>query len=332
MRELETRRKLERFLPYAYERTGVELELLGCELDGRVGPDPDPERRQIVLAGQPWRRARLHYRLVVPERTLLAVLPPGAHAEAEVVFALRCTPTRLRRTHRVLSAPLQDRLQNGSFDLGADECMGVVDIVPYLIRASAVTAAPGYAHQRGARLASARAWQVRVLPAPPAAGRFLDVRYRSFKGDPGFIAARSNVYRLDCDQDAPVLWINADHDKIAAVLDDRGSTGRKARLREVFYDLIAHSVWMQLFMRAAADVRELDEATYAWQDGVLRQLLPGIFPAVRSHGERLSSLRTLIADDVGLLLDRVDTVLQGRADLSTHMSVLADELLEQGGP
>jgi hypothetical protein len=115
------------------------------------------------------------------------------------------------------------------------------------------------------------------------------------------------------------------------VLDDRGSTGRKARLREVFYDLIAHSVWVQLFLRAASDARELDETTYRWQDGVLRQLLPGIFPSSRSHGERVSALRALLADDLGLLLDRVDTVLQGRADLSTHMSVLADELLERGG-
>jgi hypothetical protein len=275
----------------------------------------------------------VHYRVVVPERTLHAVLPAGEHplAQAEVVLAVRCAPTRLRRTHHVLRAPLHDTLSNGVLELGAGECSGAVDIVPYLVRASTVAATPGYAHQRGARLAGARPWQVRVQPVPASAGRFLDVRYRSFEQDRGFAAVAHNVYRLDCDQDAPVLWINADHAKIAAVLDDRGSTGRKARLREVFYDLIAHGVWVQLFMRAASEVRELEDTTYAWQDGVLRQILPVVFATLRTHAERVSALRRLLADDLGLLLDRVDAALQARAELSTHMSSLAEELLERGG-
>lgn len=328
-----TRRKRERFLPYAYERFGLELELLGCELDAAPGPAPEREQRVIALDGEPWRRARLRYRVGIPERTLRAVLPESEHGAppAELVLVVRCAQTRLRRSVRAMSPPIVEAQAEGILDLRQDDCGGEIEITPFLLRGRAGTPVDGYAFRRGARLASARPWLLRIEPARAPSGRFLDVRYRSFGQDAWLAAFQRNLYRLECDQDAPVLWINADHDKIAAVLDERGTVGRKARLRDVFYDLIAHGVWTQLFVRAALDARPGREPSYGWQDAVLRLLLPLMFETHRTHEQRVHALGRLLADDVSLLLERLDAALQVKAELGAHMTALAEDLLERGG-
>jgi hypothetical protein len=329
------RHKLERFLPYAYERFGIELELLGCELDGRPGPEPDAEQRVLALDAEPWRRARVHYRVSVPERTIKSVLPPNDRASrpAALLLTMRCAATRLRRGLRIALAPRGGNSLDGALVIERDECEAKLELVPYLVRETAGTPAPGYARRPGERLASARPWLVRVQSAEVPSGKFLEVRYRSFKDDALLAAHQDNVYRLECDQDAPVLWINADHDKVAAVLDERATTGKKARLRDVYYDLVAQGVWTQLFMRAASDLDASDEeaqSTYRWQEGVLREVLPFMFPGAPSHGERVHELLRLRHDDMALLIDRLDAALQAKAQLATHMTSLADELIEAG--
>ncbi|HMI91186.1 MAG TPA: hypothetical protein VK509_07470 [Polyangiales bacterium] len=330
-----TRHKLERFLPYAYERFGIELELLGCELDGRAGPEPQSEPRVLALDAEPWRRARVHYRVSVPERTLKAVLPPSDRASrpAALLLIMRCPSTRLRRGLRIALAPRGGHAIDGALVIERDECEGTLELMPYLVRETAGGPAPGYARRPGERLASARPWLLRVHAAPSISGKFLDVRYRSFKEDALLASFQDNVYRLECDQDAPVLWINADHDKLSAVLDERATTGKKARLRDVFYDLVAQGVWSQLFVRAVSDLDESEEqaeSTYGWQDGVLREVLPFMFPASPSHAERVRELLRLRKDDLALLIDRLDAALQAKSQLAAHMSSLAEELLEAG--
>ncbi len=334
-----TRHKLERFLPYAYERFGIELELLGCELDGRAGPDPQREPRVLALDGEPWRRARVHYRVSVPERTLKAVLPPSDRAArpAALLLTVRCAATRLRRGLRIALAPRDGLALDGALMIERDECEGQLELVPFLVRETAGGHAPGYSRRPGERLASARPWLLRVQTAQNVSGKFLDVRYRSFKEDALLAAFQDNVYRLECDQDAPVLWINADHDKVSAVLDERGTTGKKARLRDVFYDLVAQGVWSQLFVRAASDLDASEpegeaqaESTYGWQDGVLREVLPFMFPGSPGHAERVRELLRLRTDDLALLFERLDAALQAKSQLAAHMSSLAEELLEAG--
>lgn len=329
----ESRHKLERFLPYAYERSGIELELLGCELDGRSGPEPDAERRLLALDAEPWRRARVVYRATVPPSTLKNVLPPRDRAArpCALLLLLRCAATRLRRAQHIASAPRGGEPLEGALVLDRDECQGQLELLPFLVRESAGVTAPGYAVRPGERLASARPWQVRMHAAMPVRGKFLDVRYRSFKEDAILAAHQDNVYRLECDQEEPVLWINADHDKIAAVLDERATTGRKARLRDVYFDLVAQGVWSQLFTRAASDLDEGDqgaESRYGWQDGVLREVLPFMFPLASTHEARTRELLRLRADDVALMFERLDAALQAKGQLATHLGTLAEELIE----
>jgi hypothetical protein len=313
--------------------------LLGCELDGRAGPEPQGEQRLLALDAEPWRRARVHYRVSVPERTLKSVLPPNERASrpAALLLTMRCAATRLRRGLRIALAPRGGHALDGALVIERDECEGQLELVPYLVRETAGGAAAGYARRPGERLASARPWLVRMQAAASVSGKFLDVRYRSFKEDALLATFQDNVYRLECDQDAPVLWINADHDKVAAVLDERATTGRKARLRDVFYDLIAQGVWSQLFVRAVSDLHASEheseqhaESAYGWQDGVLREVLPFMFPASPGHAERVRELLRLRNDDLALLIDRLDAALQAKGQLAGHMNSLAEELLEPG--
>jgi hypothetical protein len=131
------------------------------------------------------------------------------------------------------------------------------------------------------------------------------------------------------DQETPELWVNADHERIAAVLDSKGTVGRHARLREVMFDQIAQGVWTQLFLRVARDYVLNEETTYSWHDAVLDLVLRDVFPEVRSAVERRDRL-TEAWEDLPVLLTRLDAALQRRSDVSAHLSKLIEEAEEAG--
>ncbi len=114
------------------------------------------------------------------------------------------------------------------------------------------------------------------------------------------------------------------------LLSDKGTRGPRARTRDVVFDLIEHSVWSQLFVHAALDLREAGESVYDWEDSVLRELLGGLFPSERTHLARRARLRAALdRGELPLLLGKLDAVLQRRSKLVEHVEKLVDEAVER---
>jgi len=320
-----TAARRERFFPYRYVRGGVRLRVSGCELDGQHAVEVEAEAPRLEL-DVPWDEARIDLELTVDRETCAYV---GATVEElELLVVIRCGPTFLRVGERVpLTSADQAAVVKHSMSVRRDALRGTAEIQAFLVRRTpaAETTVRGRAASRGARVADSRVWELLVDRRRERRGEHLEVRYRKFSSDEALPAHdRRNVYALDLDQDDPILWINADHERIAGILDSKGNTGRQARLREVFFDQIAHSVWTQLFLRAARSWAQNEELVYPWEESVLEVLLRDVYPEVKSASDRLDRL----ADDwsdATVLLRRLDAGLQRRHDLAGHLLKLVEE-------
>lgn len=324
MRTHATRR--ERFLPYRYARSGLELSVERCLLDERDELAPDEEACAIDLDVR-WTSAALELRLELPHATREEVLAPGTPAEAiDALVIIRCPATFYRSAVRV---PMPRAQATVSLVLERDQLAGLAELQAVVVRATDAERAEEHATARGVRIADSRTWQLRIDRMQEPRGEYLDIRYHPFSKEPTVPARdHGNLYLLRLEQETPELWINADHERIAAVFDSKGTVGRQARLREVAFDLVAHGVWTQLFLRAARDYVANEETSYAWQDAVLDLLLRDVFPELRSVAERRDRLAELWGE-LPLLLARLDAALQRRADVSAHLSKLIEDAGER---
>ncbi len=312
----------ERFLPYRYARAGIEMSVTRCLLDETDEVIPDTESHLIEL-DFPWTNAALNLSVHVPEPVLQAVLPPSQTPEMlDLLLVVRCPATFLRFAIRYPHG----ELENGAkITLRRDQLSGAAQLQAFLVRSQGAPRRSGFASTRGARLADSRSWELRIDRRRMRAGQHLEVRYHPFSTEPTVPARdRKNLYLLRMDQETPEIWLNSDHEQIAAVLDSRGTVGRIARIREVVFDQIAQGVWTQLFLRAAGDYVQSREAIYAWQEVVLDLLLRDVFPEERRNTERRDRLAEAW-EDLPSLLVRLDAALQRRSDMSAHLSRLVEQ-------
>ena len=327
-REKERSSRRERFLPYAHERFGLTCRLERAEVDDEV-VEPDQERHLVAMDGRPWERLTLRGVVQVPAETLAKVFPPEEQAAppARVLVVVRSAITRLRRCVVASEAPAPSGPVPFSLTLRRQDVEGSVELHPMLVRAApADPPVAGFAARRGTRLAASRSWAVRVDRLREPEGRFLDTRYRRFSEDEELRAHADTLFWFHVSE-APTLWINADHEKIQRVLDDRGTRGPRARLREATFDLIAQSVWTQLFVQAAIDLRRSDELVYEWEDAVLRELLPALIKGERTHAARVAALRQrLEREELLEVLGQLASVLQRRNNLVAHLTKLVEEV------
>lgn len=335
-RERLQRVKRERFLPYAYERSGIGMRVATClDEHGRFLAEPDLERHLVELDDRPWRTVRLDLSLDVTTELLKRLLPETEQACAplRLLLTVRSPATRLRLGFVVADTPLKSGSYRHELKLSRTDIAGPVEITAFLVCTKPVAAlTTGYAAHPGGRVASSRPWQLLVESRAVAPGNFLDVRYRSFKEDALLKQFQTNLYRLECDQEAPVLWVNADQEKIAAILGERGTVGRRARMRELFYDVISYGVWTQLFTRTARHLSD-GELVYEWEEAVLHELLPFLYPQKRDHASRVRALTDLLDyGDWPLVMERLDAALQAKCESSVHMAKLIEETVERQIP
>lgn len=325
-----TRTKKERFLPYAYEKSGLGFAIHTVSLDGKPLEALDPEKHVIELNHFDWERAELEAEVTLDVGTLQRVLPELEHQRPPVhaFVAIRCDDTRLRRGVMLMPSDERQGTLEGVIALQRDELRGHAELVPYLVRSRDCTRpAPGFATVKGARLASGRPWEARVDVKAMGTGQYLHVRFHSFAEDGRMPAG--NLYWLEAEREDPILWLNSDLQNLAEVLDSRGIRGGRVRIRDGIYAVIAMSVWAQLFMRAAANACSEDRASeYGWEDNVLELLLREMFPDIRDRESRRLALCGLYDGGPAQVLARLDTLLQQRQSLVDHLNRLLSELEE----
>jgi hypothetical protein len=323
-----TSRKHVRFAPYRHEPFGLRVQPRGCRLDDTRSISPfNLETHLADLVEHRFKSVDMDFTIEVPREVIDVVFPESERQQppAQLILAVRCPKTRLRRTVVVAAGPLAATSFDATVALERAELRGNVEIVPFLVRTEASRSSePGFASALGAQVASARPWEIRVDLLRPPAGNYIEVNYVSFKehGPPQF-RFPDNLYQLSSDKGTPTLWLNTDHPHIVEVLDSKGTFGVRARIREVLFDTISHSVWTRLFLKAASDARGGDDVPFEWEDAVLDTFLPKLYPEAKGRSSQLEALRDEIeAGDLAQVLDRLDEVLQRRLETAKHANKL----------
>lgn len=317
--------------PFGHVEDGLTLRLTELAVDGRPvpcdGADPDGRSVEVALA----RAAALTVTVTVTPRPELAglTLPLVEHPRPPVSLAVivSCVETRLRRAVVVATGALGEA--HHTLTLAAGDLRGVVELTPVLVRSTTRPAAEdGLATEAGSRLASGAAWELRVDPARPTQGHYLDIREESFasKGPPRFPEPRA-LYRLDLGGDEPVLWINTDHPLTTSVINARGNLGRAARLRNLVHSQLALVVWPRLFWDAARAIEATGEATWPWHDATLAHWLKRLYPEARGHESRVAALAAELAEGQhAAIAARLDDLLQVELEIADATERLAGEL------
>lgn len=320
----EARTKKERFLPWAWKRFGLTFEVLEVRLDGARAVLVDHERRLVELE-EAWQRAEVRVRVSVLEEVFEETLG-AADDSVSVVVALRCDDTRWRSGSRLAFSRAQPSMEL-LLPLERDHLAGHLELTAHLVRdADAHPAVPGRAARAHARLAGSRPWELRIDRKRTLGGVYLDVRYRSFGADPSIPEAlRKNLWQLEMELEAPILWVNSDHKDAVAVLDAKGYVGARAALRDVAYDVFVPVVWLQLFLRAATTLQKLGEPGAPWQDSVLDAVSRLLFPAEKLTADARERLEAEL-EDLPQLVNRLDGALQAEFELAKHLLRLVEEV------
>jgi hypothetical protein len=317
----DSRTRKERFLPWTWDKLGLQVSVGAVTLDGATTAAPDHERHLVEL-DVAWERCDLEVEVALGREGQLDDLL-GAGGDAAIVVALRCDETRWRVGQRL---PLQrpgSRVQT-TFRLERLTLTGIVELQAWLVADGGSLKAGLFRH---GRVAAGRPWELRIDRTRELSGVYLDVRYRSFKDDPALSEhLRGTVWQLDLDTDAPILWLNADHGELVSVLDAKGHVGARAVVRDVAYDTFVPQVWTQLFIRAAVTWKAQGEAGAGWQDAVLDAAARLVFEGLPTDEarERLEALLT--ADELPDAVSRLQSALQVEHDAAKHLLRLVGEV------
>jgi hypothetical protein len=326
-----TTRRL-RFLPHPFAEHGVELAITSGILDGQraATSTPDLDRHLFDLAAQRFLTITMRVEAALRPDVLASVLPERERLRppAAVFVTTRCAATHLREV-----IPMSGSLTSGrlacTVSMRRADLLGVVEVGAMLLRTtSADTATEEYAAERGARIASARPWEVRIDAGAPPRGEFLDIRYVDFReADRAQFPNVGALYQLVTAGESPILWINSAHQRVCAALDGTGTSGRVARFRDVAFERLFHAVWLRLFLQSLRDLVRTGEPALAWQDAVLKRWLPPLYPDCADHESRVVAARRDVEDGDELdIIARLDSLLQVDRDTPRLLEVLAEEI------
>lgn len=319
----EQRTKHLRLLPWHSEPLGLRVEITSAILDDDRPAVLEVER-QLIDVTEPFDRLALHVKVVVGSGVRARVAE--ANARLGVLLRWRSDETRLRAGKTLELGVGQDAAET-TIQLRRETLAGSAELSAELVRLEASENSAPLASRRFARLAGARAWEIRVDRKRELGGVYLDVRFSDFSKD-GTAPAESQdeLYRLEADSDAPVLWVNSKHEQVVIAMNSIANSGRAAKVREVLFDLIGPPVWLLLFMRAAFALRDGEELTWPWQEAVVMQVGRLLFGS-RASFEDLQPRLIVALDDVPGFIARVDGVLQRHHGVLLHAARLAEDSL-----
>lgn len=115
----------------------------------------------------------------------------------------------------------------------------------------------GAAVDRGAVVAWSDEINIHVDPPRSSLpGDYLDVRWLNFSDDENLSRWKSHLFSLTIDT-PPRILLNSDVPLAYAVLSSKGTSGRKARIRDVTFFQIAHQAWTSIIANAIDNYGEV---------------------------------------------------------------------------
>lgn len=277
-----------------------------------------------------WTGLQLKLRILAQPTVLEGLLPAGAtlEASAEMIAAVSCAATKLRR--RVFLTPDTDHPGEwyGSLDICYEDIADVLEVTPLLTRKTLLPeptsdpeGTPLASHQ-GAVLAYGEPIQVLVdEPKNDQSGSF-KITWEDF-------SQSTNEWRRSHDKEMfyvetgedPQVFLNSRHDLLKQTLMKKRPSGSEATIRNSLMTYIAHTTWSTLFLASIADCRHEENQDVTWpQDPikvkVLKRLLPLLVPERTDDDARLDyavDLYGLVSGDTskfGTLLTKLHSGIQ----------------------
>ena len=240
----------------------------------------------------------LHARLAAGK--LRDLLPPGCdyRRETDLIVSLRCPSSKLRRAIKLDPDPKIDGLWVGDVSLARRDVRSRVEVHSLLVRKTELPSSSGVptgiAHDRFALLSTGRPISLGVDFAERSIGGAVRMKWEDFRASdhPWRKRHHQDLYFLEVDPEHPILWLNSRHEKLRALLFEKGDAGLDAGLRDLVSGWLAEGVLAQLFHAALGTVREPGTEgevvlPSGWRGDILRLFLEAMFPDLGDTQEAL---------------------------------------------
>jgi len=329
-------------LPFSYRDNGVEFELDAFSLDGGDEKELElkPTQTEIDLSSvvsaegsdSDWSTVTVHGKLHLPENTVEAVFPSEEQETppAKLYITLRCHETIYRDKTIISEAPTTPGEYDVTLEIPKNTVRGTVELRPYLVRTESYSGGQGqYASQKNFRIASGTLYYVVV--DRPEGEEHADIDGERVRfSENAHLPDGNKLYYLDFrNESRPKLWINSDHPRIPEVLQNRGSVGAEARMRDVILDEVSYGVWMQLLVRAGSAADADGEVEHEWQEMVLQTFTRNLYDT-SDVSEATRRLSDELSDPESLphVIQRIDGELQEYIDPRQQLINLMEEGLQ----
>lgn len=179
------------------------------------------------------------------------------------------------------------------------------------------------------RLAWSPVVTVRLDPPVAQQGGSIRVRWESFSRSPTSLARKNhprNLFDIDVVHDVPEIVLNEDIEYARHVLDSRGTTGVRARIRNATNYMIAHQCWTSLLAIAITELssslnsdsglspEEAISELSPWQSSVLVDWSTHLYPG-QDRTSAIASLVESVGNTVAraeLFASRIPSAIQRR--------------------
>jgi len=323
--------KRQRFLPYAYGERRLDLVLTAV----RAGEETldldavyDDGRRELDLREHADATEPIAIGVALDgadEALFELVLPASEVADPPVRFAVVAQDEEgWYRT----AAPLDmfDGGIRGMLELVPADSTGVLTVEAIALRTAPASAPdPRFASGRGMRLASSHPLTIRTREPVATPGGALDVRWEDFteSSHPERRRRSERIFYLEVTSEPPILWLNQGVSDLRAVLDSKGTHGRRAVIRDLINRTIALPAWYALVHVASLSVRQDEESSPTVPDGWRRGLLARVAPRLHPGVARETAYARLLEELWAL---RHDGELGGAALIERMVAAIEDEL------
>lgn len=320
-------------LPHRFVSDALKLDITSVTLDTPKGEEVieanSGQQEVPVMFDTEWNSLEINGTVTIPDYLPDRVFPDDecdlGDFPGRLVVVWYCRPTILRDSVTVQEGDTGAGSYEFSFTLSRGMVRGTVHVAPHLVRADTRSSAGTFATEAGERLADGDKWRI-LIDDDDRQDRFLHPIVEKFSEHENF-PSENHLYWLDLTEpERPVLYLNGDHQAIVNVTRKKGTTGGEARLRDVIFDHIEHSVWTQLIIRTARDIDPDGNPRHGWQEDVISKFYGDLYDDADWETTALN-LRDDIRspDSIESLMKRIDRSLQNELNTPTQLLNLIEE-------
>ena len=322
-------------LPHRHVLEGLELEIEECVTDIGEEVPMEPTTTELTLVGLDWGKVTVHASVTLEDWAYDYVFPldDGGNADGNwkgrLGLVYWCKQTMLRGHSNDTNTVDSPGSHNFEVTIERDDVWQSIKLQPALIRIDEpnvdVDDVPetDYARYPGQRLAEGETWTIKT-DHTRSTRNFLNPETKNFS-EHDYLPGEDHLIFLDLDRGTPALYLNGDHERIIAALDNDSNQGWEGSIREVAYDTIEAEIWPQLLLEAASDITgDYDGPEAEWKQGVIEKFRERLYGEETSYEEAVQNLYEDVSSPERLpqLMQRLDHAIQTRNDAPTHLNKL----------